>query len=408
MNIIAKIAWRNIWRNKRRSWVLITAIGVGVFCYVGTMTFADGFSIQMVNSSIELEGGHVRISANGYQDNPTIRGKLTDYSGLEQDLLALEGLTFAPQVYSPGMVNSSEQASGVRIVGVEPRAESSVSSIPASIVEGSYLGDEATDEIVIGEAQADRLNVRVGEKVVVMVSDLDNEVSAGAYRVRGLYRTNSSEFEKLMAFVHIDKARELLGYSTDEVSTISIHLDRGVQLESATDRIRAAVSEHPVEVLTWRDRSPILVLMRESYDIASYILVVVLFAAISFSIINSFLMVIFERIREIGIMSANGLRPRQVRFMLYLEAVFIVILGMIAGGLLSTALIYVWAKNGLDLSAFAEGVRSFGIGTVVFPFVDWSHILNGVLMIFLMVLLSVLYPAFKASRFNTVEAINYV
>ncbi len=408
MNIIAKIAWRNIWRNKRRSWVLITAIAIGVFCYVGTMTFADGFSIQMVNSSIELEGGHIRISANGYQDNPTIRGKLANYPELERQLLALDGFTFAPQVYSPGMVNSSEQASGVRIVGVDPRSEISVSSIPASIVDGTYLADLPSDEIVIGEAQAERLNVRVGEKVVVMVSDLDNEVSAGAYRVCGLFRTNSSEFEKLVAYIHIDEARELLGYADGEVSTISIHLNRGVDLESATDRVRSAISAYPAEVLTWRDRSPILVLMRESYDIASYILVVVLFAAISFSIINSFLMVIFERIREIGIMSANGLRPRQIRFMLYLEAVYIVILGMIAGGLLSTALIYVWSQNGLDLSAFAEGVRSFGIGTVVYPFVDWNHILNGVLMIFLMVLLSVLYPAFKASRFNTVEAINYV
>ncbi|MDX1429391.1 MAG: FtsX-like permease family protein, partial [Rhodothermales bacterium] len=313
-----------------------------------------------------------------------------------------------PQVYSPGMVNSSEQAAGVRIVGVEPIAETQISSIPASIVDGSYLSADAVDEIVIGQAQAERLNVRVGEKVVVMLSDLDNEVSAGAFRVRGLFRANSSEFEKLMAFVHIDQARELLGYDAIHVSTVSIHLDRGVELETAAGAVREAVDGLPVEVLTWRDRSPILVLMRESYDIASYILVVVLFSAISFSIINSFLMVIFERIREIGIMSANGLRPRQIRLMLYLEAAFIVVLGMAAGGVLSAALIYVWAQNGLDLSAFAEGVRSFGIGTVVYPFVDWGHILNGVLLIFGMVLLSVLYPAFRASRFRAVEAINYV
>jgi putative ABC transport system permease protein len=119
-------------------------------------------------------------------------------------------------------------------------------------------------------------------------------------------------------------------------------------------------------------------------------------------------MVIFERIREIGIMSANGLRPLQIFGMLYLEAVFIVVLGLLTGGALAAALVAWWAGSGLDLSAFADTMRSFNIGTVIYPFVNWEHLWTGVQTIFVVVFLAVLYPAFKASRFKAVEAINYV
>lgn len=409
MRILATIAWRNIWRNRRRSWVLITAIAVGVFCFVGSMTFMDGFSIQMVNTAIELEGGHIRVAAEGYQENPTIRTRIGDVEDVQARISDMSMMQSAPQVITPGMVNSSEQAAGVRVIGVDPDREDLISSVPQLIGEGEYLSPErGNEEVVIGAALADRLNVRLGEKIVIMVSDLDNNVSAGAYRIRGLYMSNSSEFDKVNVFVHIGEARRLLGYGDAETSALTMRLDRGVPLEEITATLSEKLADLPLEVVTWRDRSPVLVLMRDTYDIASFVLVIILFAAISFSIINSFLMVIFERIREIGIMSANGLRPHQVRWMLYLEAVFIVFIGLAVGGLFSAGMITVWLQNGLDLSAFAEGVRSFGIGTVIYPFIDWGHLLSGTAMIFVMVLLSVLYPAFKASRFGIVEAINYV
>jgi ABC-type lipoprotein release transport system permease subunit len=409
MGMLARIAWRNIWRNKRRSWVLISAISIGVFCFVGSMTFADGFSIQLVNTSIELDGGHIQLSSSGYSDNPTIRSRIRHLGSVEEALDLALLTRYSPQVVTSGMVNSAEQASGVRLVGVDPLRERGVSSIPERIVEGEYLSSGVVDgEVVIGVSLADRLNVTVGEKIVVMVSDLENEVSAGAYRVRGLFTTNSAEYDRMMVFVHLDEARRLLGYSTEEASTVSVHLDPETDLKTSAAALRGRLTDVPVDVLTWEDRMPMLVLMRQTYDVFSVALVLILFSAISFSIINSFLMVIFERIREIGIMSANGLRPMQIFSMLYLEAAFIVILGLLVGGVVAAGLVAWWAETGLDLSAFAEGMRSFNLGTVIYPYVDWRHIWTGVITIFIVVFLSVLYPAFKASRFRAVEAINYV
>ena len=411
MNMLAKIAWRNIWRNPRRSWVLITAIAVGVFSFLGGMSYIDGFMIQMVDSSIEMQGGHIQITQDGYFENPRIRAYVDDVAQVEAALEGLTGARFAPEVTTPGMINSAEQASGVQIHGVDPEREGDVSGVPASILDGTFLtdGDDTShsNDIVIGAALADRLNVRLGEKVVLMANDLDNEIGSGAYRVAGLFRTTSSDFDKTNVYLPIDEARRLLGYGPDDVSVVSVDLAPGTDLEETAARIEERLSGAGVEVLTWRDRAPLLVMMQEMYDYVSIYLVVILFAAIAFTIVNSFLMVIFERIREIGIMSANGVRPRQIRWMLYLEAVFILALGMLLGGALAAGMIAYWSSVGLDLTAFAEGLSSFGASSIVYPYLHWGHIATGFVTILIMVLLAVLYPAFKASRFEAVEAINY-
>ncbi|MCH8960484.1 MAG: ABC transporter permease [Bacteroidetes bacterium] len=409
MSIFIKIAWRNIWRNPRRSWVLISALAVGVFSFLGAVAYIDGFSIQMIDSAINLGGGHIQVSARGYHENPTIRTYLPDVARVEQVAAGIAGVRYAPLAATPGMINSAEQASGVIISGVDPVLESHVTTLDSSIVEGVYLSPEGdANEVVIGVALAERLNVLLGEKIVLMANDLDNEVSAGAYRIVGLYRTNSSDFDKANVYLHLDQARALVGYTAQQASTVTMRLDPSLDLVETAVRLRMDLDDAGLEVLTWRDRSPLLVMMNEMMDLANVFLVVILFTAIAFTLINSFIMVIFERIREIGIMSANGVRPSQVRLMLYLEAVFIVLLGMALGGLLAFGLIAYWSAVGLDLSAFAEGLSSFGASSVIYPYVHWGHITSGFVMIFIMVLLAVLYPAIKASRFEIVEAINYV
>ena len=307
------------------------------------------------------------------------------------------------------MINSAEQASGVVITGVDPVREVEVSSVAGSIIEGSYLAPEGeANEVVIGATLAEQLNVLLGEKVVLMANDLDNEVSAGAYRIVGLYGTNSSDFDKTNVYLHLNQARNLIGYTAEQASTVTLRLDPGLDLVETAIHLQTTLDAADLEILTWRERSPLLVMMNEMMNLANIFLVIILFTAIAFTLINSFIMVIFERIREIGIMSANGVRPGQVRLMLYLEAVFIVLLGTAVGGAMAVVLITWWSAVGLNLSAFAEGLSSFGAAAVLYPYIHWGHILNGFVMIFVMVLLAVLYPAVKASRFETVDAINYV
>ncbi len=409
MSIMTKIAWRNLWRNTRRTTVLVLVIAIGVFSFLGAVSFMDGISAEMIRSSLHLQGGHIQIAQEGYQENPDIKLILDDVRAIEQSLAGAEGMAVASRISSPGMVNSAEQAAGVVILGVDPVIEPTVTSVAESVVEGTYLEAEGGDaSVVIGQAMAEKLNVTLGEKVVLMANDLDNEIGAGAFRVVGLFKSTSSDFDKSTVFITQTAARDLIGYGPGQASVVSLRLDPGVELAGAMQEVRARLPQEKLEVLSWEDRYPMLVVMLQMYDYSGVLLVVILFTAIAFTIINSFLMVIFERIHEIGIMSANGVRPRQIRAMLYLESVFIVLFGCALGTIVALGFIGYWSRVGLDLSTFAEGLNAMGIGSMIYPQLNWGHIGNGFGAILVMVLLAVFYPAFKASRFEAVDAINYV
>ena len=409
MKTFAKIAWRSIWRNPRRSWVLISAVAVGTFSFIGGVAYVDGLSMQLVRTAIELQGGHIQVSGEGYFENPAIRTQVSELSEVVRLLDGMEGIQYAAQLRAPGMVSSAEQSAGTSIVGVDPEHEEATSPVPALVVEGEWLSadpDEVT--VVIGAALAERLNVLQGERVVLMASDLMGDMSAGAYRVGGLFRSTSKEYDESHVFLHQDQVRELIGFGANSVTTVGVNIDQGQDLSVVTAALRSGLSGADVEVLTWLERSPMLAMMDEMMGIANVIFVVILFSAIGLTLINSFVMVIFERIREIGIMSAGGMRPGQVRLLLYLEALFIVLLGVAVGIGLAALLITWWSAVGLDLSAFAEGLDKFGAGAVIYPYVNLDHMYTGFVLILVMVFLAVLYPAIKASRFKVVDAMSHV
>ncbi|MFQ5864503.1 MAG: ABC transporter permease [bacterium] len=408
MKIIMKIAWRNIWRNPRRSWVLITSIAVGVFGYLGTIGFSRGFIDQMIETTINLRGGHIMIAAQGYNENPQIRLCIQGPQRVEKILDNIPGLRYSPIVSFQGMVNSSEAASGVVINGVQPKRESEITIISRSIVQGRYLMDsDALHEIVIGEELADKLNVELGERIVLLATDLDNNINSGAYQVVGVFRTTSPDFDKAFVYLCMKQAQELVGYS-QQVTAFSVRLDKGVDLESTLSKLRSKLDDDKLEVLSWKDQNPLLVLSMEAYDDSVILIVVILFTAIAFSIANSFLMVIYERIHEFGIMMANGVLPKRIRSMLYFEAFFLTLMGMAVGLGFSAAVLGYWGHVGLDLSAFAQGLGKFGVGSMVYPAIEPSDIIIGFVVIKIVVLLSVIYPSLKASRFEAAEAIHFV
>ena len=405
MNILLKISWRNIWRNPRRTWVLITSIAVGIFGYMGTSAFSRGFLVQMVESTINLHGGHVTIAGKGYHENPNIRLFIRNPEPVEQFLNEINGVHYAPLVSFSGMINSTEKAAGVMIHGVSPEQESHITVISQSIVEGNYLS-ERENQILLGKGLAEKLNVLIGEKVVLMTSDLNKDISSGAYRISGLFETTSPDFDKTSVYLNQTAAQSLAGY-TNQITAFNIKVDETPELESIIQTIKSNVQGKKLEVLSWGDRNRLLVLALELYDYSVIIIVVILFVAIAFSIANSFLMVIYERIHELGIMMANGVFPQKIRFMLYIEAFFITLLGSGLGYGISVAVFGYLSRVGLDLSAFAAGMGKFGVGSILYPKIVAMDFILGLVLINLIVFLSVLWPSIKASRFEVADAIRF-
>ncbi len=408
MRILLKIAWRNIWRNPRRTWVLITSIAVGVIGYAGTTSFSRGFLNQMIESSINLQGGHIMIAARGHQENPHVRRFIADPERVEARLQEVEGVQYAPFVAFQGMISSSEAAAGVRIHGVLPEQEAAITVISRSITQGRYLqGESGSHEIIIGEALARKLNVALGEKIVIMMSDLENEISSAAYRVVGLFETASPGFDKMSVYLSLRQAQDLVGYQ-NEVTGFVLRLQRGSELEPTVQQIKSFFTGGALEVLSWKDRNPLLVLSIQAYDSSLVIIVTILFIAIAFSIANAFLMVIYERMEEIGIMMANGVLPRNIRRLLLCEALFVSLLGIGVGALFSALALSYLGRAGLNLGAVSAGLGKFGVGAIVYPEMAATDVAVGLGVIVLVVSLSVLYPAVKASRFEVVDAIRFV
>ncbi|RMD92491.1 MAG: ABC transporter permease [Calditrichaeota bacterium] len=407
MKMLFKIAWRNIWRNPRRSWVLITSIAVGILGYLGTIAFSRGFVMQMIETVINLQGGHLMIQPRGYYQNPRIGLKISKPERIEKilDQLTID-VNYAPFVSFQGMINSAEAATGVIIYGVDPYLEPNITIVSSSITQGRYLTAGKGGEIVIGERLAKKLKVRLGEKVVLMATDMMNNINSGAFRIVGLFHTTSPDFDRSHAFIHLNEAQAFIGYS-NEITGISVRLQNEHLLETLEKTLETKLTGLPVEILTWKERNPLVVLSLEAYDAMVILIIVILFSAIAFSIANVFLMVIYERIREFGIMMANGTKPKNIVIMLFLEALLITFIGLISGFTFSVAYLSYWQHVGLDLSAFAKGLAKFGVGSHVYPEIIIQDILWGIMLITVIVLISVIYPAVKAARFKVVEAISF-
>ena len=409
MNILVKIAWRNVWRNPRRSWVLVSAIALGVFTFLGALGYMGALTGSMINSAIELQGGHLQLASKGYFENPDPYNRIASSSRIEAVLATIDEVDYAATVVFAGMVTSAEQAAGVQIHGIDPDTYNAILPLHDRMIEGTYLESaSSTTDILVSVAMADQLNVLPGEKIVLMANDVNNEITQAAFRISGLFRTSSADFDKTNLFIPIQQARSMIGYAEGEVSVMALRLVRNAELELVQPEVAAQLDTDQVEILSWKERNPFMVMMLDVQDFGIYILIGLLFTAIVFTIVNSFLMVIFERIHEFGILMANGTRPFQIRLMLYLEALFIALIGIGLGCVFAFLLLNYWINNGLDLSAFSASLSAMGVDTVVYPSLNWDQVRNGFLMIFAMVLLSVLYPAFKASRFEPVDAINYV
>lgn len=408
MKITAKIAWRNIWRNPRRTWVLVSSVAVGMFAHLSIAAFNRGSLNQMIESAINLDGGHVVVLPKGYQANPRVQLCLHNPDEFEARLNGNTQIAHSPKVSLQGMVNSPETATGVAIIGVDPDKEQAITIISRSITSGSYLSSgDSKPEIVIGEALAHKLNVHLGEKIVLMISDIHNEISSAAFRVTGLFATPNPDFEKRFVYINLKSAESLAGYK-NEITGYSIRLAENAKLEDEVTALKNKLKGEHVEVLSWKDRNPLLVISLEMFDTTVVVVAIIMFVAIAFTIANSFLMVIYERIQELGIMMANGVLPKRIRRMLYVEASFITAIGSLLGLFMAVLLVGYYGSVGLDLASFADGLGRFGLGTVIYPEFWAFDIGVGIVGIFGVAFISVLYPAIKASRFQVVDAIRFV
>ncbi|MCK5236040.1 MAG: ABC transporter permease, partial [Deltaproteobacteria bacterium] len=399
---------RNIRRNIRRTLITLGAVCVGLAAIILFFGFNNGFHESWLAQTLKLQSGHVVINAPGYRDDPKLSNYMEDPEPAFSALDKAEGITaYAPRVDAHGLVSTAENSVGVLIRGIDLEREKDLTGVNERIVEGEGLTGESGG-IILGFRLAKKLNATIGDKVVLMIQAADGSIGAELYRLKGTFKLGMMEMDGSIAVISIDDARELavIGTGVTEIAALSSD-PRAV--DPIVDSLSATLSKEAFDVVSWEVALGALMELMQLDYVFMYFLLAIVLVIVSLGIVNTMLMSILERTRELGIMMALGTSPRVIVFLIVLESLVIAVIGTLAGVALGIGANELIAINGLDLSRWSEGFEMFAaIDPVVYPINDYIHVFYSSLAVFFTTVIVSLYPAIKAARLKPVEAIHFV
>ncbi len=401
-----RLAWRNVGRHPRRTAIVLVAIAVGIWGVFLTMALNFAMVFQMVETAISTDLGHLQVHAAGFDRSPGLEHRIPDGEAWgERHLDDLPGVrAWAARVRGDGLVYSPRASVGVRVLGVDPERESGVSRVSGSLVEGSYL-DGGRGRVLIGEALAKRLSLGLGGKLVLSVQDVDGEMTGEAYRVGGLFRTSWSEIDRGVVFLRLDEGQRLFGLGS-AVSELVVVAEERDRVEGLRDTIETRLGDG-LEVQTWKELQPLLDYMVSAFDQSAWWVYAAVFIAMAFGIANVLLMAVYERIREIGVIMAVGMRPSRLVAMILAESLLLAAIGLglgLGAAFATTAAL----SDGVDLSHFAEGLNAYGIGTRLVPVIRSQDVTTPLAVALVTAVLASLWPALHAVRIRPADAVRRV
>jgi putative ABC transport system permease protein len=404
--MLLTLAWRNIWRNRRRTIIILTSIVVGVVALIFFDSYVNGFMQQMFESQLGTHTGHLQIHARGFEDDRIVQNFMTESSTPSAALKANPAVkAFSRRTVSYGLISSASNSAGIVLVGIHPDEEAGITTIKASVVTGRYLTD-ARHEAVIGKRLAETLGVGLGDRIVAMASSMDGSVGSEVFRVAGLFQSPSSAFDKMYVYVPIADAQSMLGVG-DRIAEFAILTHDIAAVGTVQDELRHTLGD-TFEVLSYRELLPSLIIMIELVRQVMRVFYLIIGLAMLFGIINTMLMSVFERIRELGVLKAIGMRNGRLFRMIVLEAFLLGAVGASAVVTLSLAIQILLGHTGINLSSFSEGLAAFGAGAILYPMATATGVLSAAVVVLIFCVLAAVYPAYRAMRLQPINAIRHV
>lgn len=403
------LAWRNLWRSPTRTLVLIGAIALGVWAALFMTGFATGMIKSYINNAIDQVISHIQIHHPQYALDQDVRLMLDQpevYLAKIQENEAVKAA--AIRTLANGMISSAKGARGIKVKGVEPEAEAALTGLDQQIVEGTYLQGKRKNEILISRSMAEKLQAKIRTKLVLNLQDLQGEITPAAFRVVGIFHTGNKPFDQAHVFVARKDLNTLLTH-TREVDTPlnAVGHEIAILLQDAkqVDQVKAALDGYGGKVETYREISPDLELYESQMSFVSTIYLSIIMLALTFGIVNTMLMAVLERIRELGMLMGIGMNKAKVFLMIMLEALFLGLVAAPIGLLLGIVTIYFLGKYGLDLSMYSDSLEMYGMSSIVYFAVPAKVYWQIPVFVGGTAILAALYPAYKAISLRPVEAI---
>ncbi len=408
MKFLWSVAWRNLWRQKRRSLITACAMAIGVALCMSTIAFTDGMYTDMFEVMVEQQLGHVQVHHPDYPAKGLVYDALPERQALLARIDAVDGTVAAcPELNGFALLGGDSKSAGGQLVGIDPARDRQVTPLHGRVIEGSYLSDGAGGEIILGFKLAEEIEADLGEQVVAVTQATDGSVGNELFTVVGLYKTGDVMMDQNGGYIHIADAENLLALQ-DRAHGITVLTDHADHVDAYAQALGAELAGDAVQVQTWWEASPQTAELMGMRDATVFIMLGIVFTVAAFGVINTMLMSVFERTRELGVLRALGLRPGKLVWLVVLESFFLAglaaMIGLVLGGLLDWYLVV----HGLDFSgSMPDGFSFEGImlDPVMHGEVRPLGVIATVVAVFFVSVLASLWPAWRAARLQPVTAI---
>lgn len=381
----------------------MASVAIGLFAGIFVLGLYDGMMKARVRTVIDSEVAHLQIHHPEFKEdyNPAF---ILEVDRITKVLRAMHGIRyFAARSVAQGMLSTTTGSAGVKINGVDAQEEDLVSALGKKVIEGKEWGPERKNGILIGKKLADKMKVRIGSKLVLTFTDRESNITAGAFRVSGIYQTDNSSLDELNVYVNRHTLNDYLGTGAAG-HEIAIILQQDEDLETVKQQLQERFAEYTVQ--TWKETSPETNYMVSSVNQSSLIIIIIIMLALAFGIINTMLMSVLERTREIGMLAALGMNRVKVFFLVLSETVMLTLVGVPLGFVLSWFTIGYLARAGIDISSFSgKAMSGFGFSSIIYPAFPASRIIMVMTVVVVTALLSAVLPSWKAIKLQPADAL---
>jgi len=403
MNIVLRLAWRNLWRHARRTWLTIGAMVFSNTLLVFMISFQFSMYELMIDNSLRVFTGHMQIQAPGYNDDQKMRQVVPGVRALAEQLRHdFESDTIAARGWAFGLASSEARSYGIGIYGVEPEFEGRVSNIPGLIEKGRFLGEIDAMEIVIGAVLARNLRVGVGDELTLLGSGLDGSFAAAVVIVVGIFESGVKEVDRNIAEMPLGTFQDVF-YMDGAGHQVVIQAPTLDDAPAVQAQVAVGLADNLV-VHDWTVLQPGLKQAIQADMSSAFFMYGILVILVAFSVLNTQLMSVLERTHEFGVVMALGMKPGRLGRLVMLETALMGALGFLLGAAAGALLTYWLSVNGLSYPGMEEMAANFNLPGRVYPQVSLTKTVFGPAVVFLFTLLAAVYPAWRLRRLHPVEA----
>jgi len=401
--MLTSLAWKNVWRNKKRSFIIVTALAFGLWGGLMSGAIMMGMGESIVETAINRDLSHIQIHRTGYDKDKEIVNFIPNGLELLQDIGKIQGTeAVSGRMLIMGMAASPTSTFAIKIIGINPEKAKKVTNIYEKLTEGNYFKSDRINQILVGKKLAKRLNLKLRSKVVLSFAGLDGSIVYIACRVVGIFKTESSFFDEMNVYVQQKDLTRVLE-TEPIIHEIAVRTVSSKSMPFVQKELEETYNHLLIQ--NWKETAPDVAFLSDIMVQFTYLFVAIILFALVFGITNTMLMSVLDRVRELGVLLAVGMKKNKIFRLILLETIFLSVTGGFGGIVIGALTIYILSFTGIDLSAVATSLESFGSSTMLYPFLPVTMYIILTIMIIIAANIAAIFPAWKAVKLEPAKAI---